>query len=469
MSDITPRNPELYATVHAFVHAAAVALTDATAAGQSPVFQVSLPRWHEDELGRFVLDFERLYLRLEGQILATLPEHTTAVEALERDPIIAPQLGQVVGSMLGQVIMTAPMILQSAVTAAVNLPGSLTINDGKFDAFYTELEGYLYSPTIQVTTLTPLLRIGGYPRGSVTMSPETVVAQLDAPEVERCLSVGVPNTFGPPFFANDPPLWGVRTTGTVPKLVGVTASANVAEFEAFIARGDAERDRAVAALRLHKHGRVAPLATLRFPFPHLGIGSGTSVAILGPGQHMFVTYTISEEESPSIARLATTLGAKSVISDRSLQNAMRRFSYAGDRTRDEDRLVDLLIAAESLFLGGSRDTEVRYRLSLYAATLLGNSAETRRDIARTMRNAYDVRSDVVHGRRPDAQSLGTIKDRARTLAEFTDVVEDIVRRGVLRLSDLAHAARAGRQPIDWDDLLLGEPDGPKSGGQDTAP
>jgi hypothetical protein len=468
MGEITRRNPDLYAAVRALVCAAAQALTDDSAGGQSPVFQVGWPRWHQDGLGRFVMNAERLYLRLEGQVLARLAEYPTALAALESDPIIAPQLGQVVGTMLGQIIMTAPMILQSAVTAAVDLPVSLAVNEGKLDAFYTELEAYLYSSTIQVTTLTPLLGLGGYPRGSVTMSPETVLAQLDEPEIERCLSVGAPNTFGP-FFANDPPLWGVRTTEIVPKLVGSTASPGIAEFEAFIARGDAERDLVIATLRLHKHGRVVPLATLRFPSPHPGIGSGTSVAILGSGQHMFVTYIISEEESPSIARLATTLGSKAVISNSSLQNAMRRFSYAGDRMRDEDRLVDLLIAAESLFLGGSRDTEVRYRLSLYAAKLLGNSAETRRDIARTMRSAYDVRSDVVHGRQPEARSLGTIEDRPRTLAEFTDMVEDIVRRGVLRLSDLAHVAWPGRQPIDWDGLLLGEPDRPNSGGGDTTP
>jgi hypothetical protein len=54
-----------------------------------------------------------------------------------------------------------------------------------------------------------------------------------------------------------------------------------------------------------------------------------------------------------------------------LANAVRRFSYACERDRPDDRLVDLMIAAESLFLGGESGPgnrgELSYRLSLRAA------------------------------------------------------------------------------------------------------
>jgi hypothetical protein len=74
-----------------------------------------------------------------------------------------------------------------------------------------------------------------------------------------------------------------------------------------------------------------------------------------------------------------------------LDEALRRFnsSYSGE---PEDRLIDQMIAFESLYIG-ERD-ELAYKLRLRAAFLLGKQ---RAKIFKDMSKAYKLRSDIVHG------------------------------------------------------------------------
>jgi putative transposase len=81
--------------------------------------------------------------------------------------------------------------------------------------------------------------------------------------------------------------------------------------------------------------------------------------------------------------------------------AVKRFSYASERDRPDDRLVDLMIAAESLFLCSEDDPanrgELRYRLALRAAFFIDSRDYSRREVFNHMRKAYDNRSAIVHG------------------------------------------------------------------------
>ena len=65
----------------------------------------------------------------------------------------------------------------------------------------------------------------------------------------------------------------------------------------------------------------------------------------------------------------------------------------------EDRLIDLRIALETLYLKdfvNERSGEMRFRLSLFGAWHLGATLEDRRDIRKTLRDAYGRASGAVH-------------------------------------------------------------------------
>lgn len=93
--------------------------------------------------------------------------------------------------------------------------------------------------------------------------------------------------------------------------------------------------------------------------------------------------------------------------------SLRRFNLAFDRELLDDRIVDLVIAAESLFLGdlGVQDRgELRFRFAIRAAKFIEYLTYSERDVYQVMRRAYDARSAIVHGGSP--KDTPTISPRA---------------------------------------------------------
>lgn len=107
----------------------------------------------------------------------------------------------------------------------------------------------------------------------------------------------------------------------------------------------------------------------------------------------------------------------------------------------EDRYIDLRIALETLYLQDFRDnkysTEMRFRLPLFGAWYLGTTLEERRDIRKTLRDAYDTASGAVHS--------GEVSSESK---ECLEEAQELCRLGILKL------LREG-PPEDWGDLILG--------------
>lgn len=61
-----------------------------------------------------------------------------------------------------------------------------------------------------------------------------------------------------------------------------------------------------------------------------------------------------------------------------------------------DKLINCMIGIEALF---GEKNELKYRISHRVACLLAKDDKTREEIFTTMKNLYDKRSDIVHGRR----------------------------------------------------------------------
>lgn len=137
-----------------------------------------------------------------------------------------------------------------------------------------------------------------------------------------------------------------------------------------------------------------------------------------------------------------------------LDVALRRFGYAGERHRPEDRVIDLLIAAESLFLNDIENVgELRFRLSLRAAMFIDTDTEEEQImIYKHMRKAYDVRSTIVHGGSPElpAKPDGTVY----SLSEFSEITAEYIRMAIHKVIDLAKNPSAPKNLIDWDGLIF---------------
>lgn len=105
---------------------------------------------------------------------------------------------------------------------------------------------------------------------------------------------------------------------------------------------------------------------------------------------------------------------------------LRRFhsAYHGDI---EDRIIDQMIAFESLYLGDPQ--ELTYKLALRTAFLLGKRKDKRKAIFSDMKKAYDYRSRIVHGGSPPS------RDELQSIISKTeDYLRQSIRRFLLLLS-----------------------------------
>lgn len=159
----------------------------------------------------------------------------------------------------------------------------------------------------------------------------------------------------------------------------------------------------ITALRLLREGRVIP-GQLISAYPEGATPSfgGTTIWTSVTSLDFF------EEGSPYLLRQGDDINTlfRQIIGWRSndvlnqLKIPLSRFhsGYLGDI---EERLVDQIIALESLYLGDSQ--ELSYKLALRGSYFLGDSVETRNVIFQDIRNAYNYRNRIVHGNTPPSR------------------------------------------------------------------
>src|SRR4051812_37531538 len=134
-----------------------------------------------------------------------------------------------------------------------------------------------------------------------------------------------------------------------------------------------------------------------------------------------------------------------------LATALRRFGFAGERARAEDQIIDLMIAAEAVFLPGEQG-ESAHKLSLRAGLLLANKDESAQDIATIMKRAYDARSKLAHG--ATLKALKLPGDTPATLVEYVAIVSGYMRTALRTLIETAAGGKAS--PLDdWDAFTFG--------------
>jgi hypothetical protein len=225
--------------------------------------------------------------------------------------------------------------------------------------------------------------------------------------------------------------------------------------------------------RLGEHGRCL-LAALSFS----GMASVQVAAQLSYGENWFGARAIqyrsvhTQTGWPSEAGLGTDQLAVlkeswevllSVPENRygdALALTFRRLEYMFDRPRPEDRLLDLMIAAETLYLAELGNEKYRgelsYRLALRAGLWCrrsGGSAAEAKLVYKLMRTAYEGRSVVAHGRALEGQTFKIGDDRVDA-GQLIDAVH--VSLASALLSALKHLSERpeNRWPLNWDDLLF---------------
>jgi hypothetical protein len=212
---------------------------------------------------------------------------------------------------------------------------------------------------------------------------------------------------------------------------------------------------------LYKSSRFVPVGRVQFD-DNAFMGAGGSYEQLVHMSWIFGNYDLSEDEATAFELFWSTLNSHAVQQTKYLDIALRRFSYTAERRLPEDQIVDLMIAAEALFLSGSGDEatrgEQRYRLALRAGSFVDSDRWSRHDVFKLMRMAYDVRSKVVHGGTPEKIKLPN--GAKASLTELITEVERVLRLAMIKTIDMARQQGSAVR-VDWEDSLLWLPAGPR--------
>jgi hypothetical protein len=196
----------------------------------------------------------------------------------------------------------------------------------------------------------------------------------------------------------------------------------------------------ITALRIVCGGSVVSTRTMlaqdESEFPFLPSSSAMMTAF-NSADNDRPTYLMSDALDVFLATYSA-LRLPDVQADRSLQVAIRRLVLAGSRNEDSDRLVDLMISAEALFIKRSnlaQDMAKKVKIMTGAATLLAGGPQLQAgadELRILMKTMYEARNAEVHGDEQPYAPLYLLSGAATdSLPKMLDDAERVMRRAVL--------------------------------------
>jgi hypothetical protein len=455
-ASVASLGPQLESAVREFVRIAVACLSAA------PMDQVpeAESRWERGSDGHFrerITRLRRLPLAIERSLEA-LPQYKSCTQLLESDAVIGAQINRLVGTGTSAARLETDNILKSLIYAMLDDNGVLRFDDGRFDAQWRRQVEFFRADQFAYKTIAPL------PNLVVTNPPlplnnELALDKLTDEEVTRCFQVGVLRPLSPRFpLISAEEAVGIRVTKLVSKVVRTDSTLGDLSYTVDAGTfGDRPHmdaqlivDDVLSALHLFKHSRVRVAGHASWP-DSWWLSSGTSYRGLRQWPYGS-NYELTELERPSFLELWRQLEKWAA----EFAFSIRRFNLAFDRDLLEDRIVDLVVAAESLLLGyhDVQDRgELRFRFALHAAKFIEHPTYGERDVYRIMRRAYDARSSVVHGGSPRDTRLPN--NNVATMSEFTDEVEELVRLALRKALSMNEKGKSLHQSTFWEDLVLG--------------
>lgn len=150
---------------------------------------------------------------------------------------------------------------------------------------------------------------------------------------------------------------------------------------------------------------------------------------------------------------------KNVISqDGVLSRSFSRFLIGSSERVPEERIVDFVIAWESLLLtvnGNSIQSELSYRFSLNGAAMLSNMDDSLEftDALSLMKGSYRIRSKIVHGGRTDSLHKDMTTLGFENLSDLNIRLSELYQKVVYWLANLKKEERPYHAPFGWELLL----------------
>jgi hypothetical protein len=307
---------------------------------------------------------------------------------------------------------------------------------------------------VELETLVPLwgLDVGGSVH---ELDSGVSIREFTDDELSRALSVGVITSFHSSigiYTTDSQKIAAFVLSHKVPKIIGEPTPERPTAQRVWSEQAQAVEtlEQCLALAGLGETVRPSGWLQIR---NDLGGGTGTSFSQGARRRFAPVETSLSAEVASLLKSYWAILGDNRFRANRALSLALRRLSYADDRERPEDAILDLLIACEAFFLEGS-DQELGYKLSIRAALWNEMPDWDRRDVFTLLTNAYRVRSAIAHGNEPKVKHV-SIRGELVPLQQFASTVGELLRGSLAKAVNIAASSDDYQLHIDWDSLTLG--------------
>jgi hypothetical protein len=393
-----------------------------------------------------------------------LPSWLAVMDVVDRDSSLSGQVSVLVGTIQGGIRIEASQLFEHCLP----LPAEVAMSDEIFNTRYGELDAYLGRSELEYCSIWPLPCTVTTPL-PLELEPAVEVDTMSDGELSAALNTGLVR---PVFHSMDILMPGqepricLRCSYSLSKLIGGgAANAKRAEGE----RGELE-DRLVRIQSSFEEScalaSAGPILTLgrfnivsdRYWTPFSG---GVSYGEFNvPRRVRFGAIEIDNNQAAEIKSAWRDVRRPGLLErQKGLGLALRRLSYQAQRERSEDELLDVMIAAEALYLSDLHNEtyrgELRYRLALRAALLADSSRDglSRRQVFELLKSAYDARSKIAHGGSADPKTLKVQGSRV-SLSELVATTRRVLASGCR--AALVKAASDEGWPPDWDALTFGD-------------
>lgn len=380
-----------------------------------------------------------------GERLHSLREYRGFLNELLKDAELAPLLNSTVGTAAGARFVALHEIPDLFLCTLAERWES-TFSEDEFAEGFESIDAELRRTELEFTALTPLFGLK-LDCPALVLGPDFEIDQFTDLEIGQCLDANL--------YPSPPVLWGralinesvgLRVRYRFPRRINRKLARSdlhkLNEQENFVHVMPGE---IVHALRVFKQGRIAVGGTVCVcdQWPMRRYSSWRPAA--GADAYGSTEYTMTADDATAFVAFWSAFTRSK--NNKCIDRASRRFGYAGDRRLAEDRIADLMIAAESLVLNDERG-EGAYRLAeRFAFFLEGTSEYTRQELFDLMRSAYHIRNNVVHGGTPEKKQLKSPKEGQVSLERFIEIAEDLLRLAIKK------AISSGLP--DWVKLVFG--------------
>ena len=334
-----------------------------------------------------------------------LPEYQRCIETLKADSVISSHFEKRIGiAGFGYTPVTANGLLDVLV---------IPLSEGKravfdehfFDQSYTEFEDTFYSQAVTCEAIAPVQgwclseelqqRSGHAPL--IKFSDDLQIGQLSVEEEKAVHLMELVRRYG---FRWTDRLYGIRATYQRAKVVlgsdeEIESDLERAAEEEFVQIND-RIEEVLETLRVFRKGSIRQGGIYHRVNSWLvsGIMRNMRKPLADPIANLNPMYVLeTEQDLDELEGFWQSVQKAKAKGHRFLNVAMRRFGESNERHHVEDRLIDLMIAAEALAQASTSKTKGEV-IAEYVATHVVETDKIR--VRRVMQDTYRLRNSVVH-------------------------------------------------------------------------